>query len=341
MAQVRSGKASAAGTAAALAYGGRVRLVLPVHDVHRPLPGEQLPVPPVAGGHHAVKKVHATGHGLNDVAGGAHTHEIPGLFLGHVGLHRVDDFVHHLRRLSHRKAADGVAVAVELGNFLHMPHPQVRKRGPLIDAKEHLPGIHRVRQGIEPLVLHDAPLQPPGRPFAGRLGVFVRRGVLHAFVKRHRNVAAKVGLNLHGLLRPHENPMPVDVGGKGHALLPDLPQGGQRKHLKPTGIRENRAVPTHEPVQSAHLPHNPVAGPQMQVVGVGKLNLAADFPQVQGADAALDGTLRAHVHKHRGLDLATVGTGKHAAPRPALIRNHFKHEWLLIPEILRGKTPPD
>ncbi len=74
----------------------------------------------VAGRHDAVKEVHAPGHRLDDVDG-VPTHEVAGLVLGHVGLHRVDDLVHHLRRLAHRQSADGVAVAVELGDLLHMP----------------------------------------------------------------------------------------------------------------------------------------------------------------------------------------------------------------------------
>ena len=97
----------------------------------------------VAGGHHAVEEVHAPGHALDDVAGSAHAHEVPGLVLGHVGLHRVDDLVHHLRGLPHREPPDGVAVAVDLGDLVHVPHPQVRKRGALVDAEEHLPRVHR------------------------------------------------------------------------------------------------------------------------------------------------------------------------------------------------------
>ncbi|MPN00261.1 hypothetical protein SDC9_147455 [bioreactor metagenome] len=211
-----------------------------------------------------------------------------------------------------------------------MPHPQVRKRGPLIDAEEHLPGIHGVRQSVQPPVFRDAPLQPSRRPLAGRLRVLVGSGILHALVKGHGDVAAQVGLNLHGFLRPHEDAVPVDVGGEGDALLLNLPQGGQRKHLKPAGVRQNRAVPVHKLMKPAHLAHHLITGAQMQVIGVGKLDLTADLPEVEGAGAALDGSLCAHVHEHRGLNHAAVCAGELAPPRAALIFDDFKHERLLF-----------
>ena len=279
----------------------------------------------VAGGHDAVEEVHPPGHPFDDVAGGAHAHEIPGLVRRHVGLHRVDDLVHDLRGLPHRQAPDGVAVAVDLGDLFHVPHPQVRERGPLVDAKKHLPRVHGVRQAVEPVVLRLAPRQPAGSALAAGLGVLVGCGVLHALVKGHGDVAAQVGLDPHGLLRPHEDLPAVDVGGEGDPLLPDLPQGRQGEHLEPAGVRQDGAVPVHELVEAPHLPDDLVPGPQVQVVGVGELDLAAHLFQIVGGDAAFDGTLGAHVHEHRRLDHAAVGAGEFAAPGAALGFQHFEH----------------
>ena len=39
---------------------------------------------------------------------------------------------------------------------------------------------------------------------------------------------------------------------------------------------------SHELVQAAHLPHHVVAGTQVQVVGVGQLDLAAQLLQIEG-----------------------------------------------------------
>ena len=71
--------------------------------------------------------------------------------------------IHHLRGLPHRQAADGIAVAVQLGDLLHVPDPQIVIGAALVDAEEHLPGIDGIRQGVEPVVLRLAPLQPPER----------------------------------------------------------------------------------------------------------------------------------------------------------------------------------
>ena len=65
-------------------------------------------------------------------------------------------------------------------------------------------------------------------------------------------------------------------------------------------------------MQAAHFPHHLIGGTQMQMVGVAELHLAADVLQILSAERALDGTLGAHIHKHRGLDSA-VGAGEFTA----------------------------
>lgn len=52
-----------------LADGALVSLVFLIHDVHGPLPSEELAVAAVAGWHDAVKKINAPADRLNDVAG--------------------------------------------------------------------------------------------------------------------------------------------------------------------------------------------------------------------------------------------------------------------------------
>ena len=80
------------------------------------------------------------------------------------------------------------------------------------------------------------------------------------------------------------------MGGKGHTLLLDLTQAGQGKHLKPAGICQDGSVPPHKPVQSAHLSHHIVPGPQVQMIGVGQLDLAADVLEVKGTEPSLGHT---------------------------------------------------
>ena len=150
-----------------------------------------------------------------------------------------------------------------------MPYPQIGVGGTLVDAEKHLSGVYRVRQCVQPVVLLFAAFQPPQRPFAGGLGVVIGRGVFHAFVKGHGDVAAQIALDTHTLLRTHEDAVSVQVAGKRHALLLDLSQPCQREHLKAAAVGEDGAIPAHELMKSSHLPHHIVAGAQVQVIGVG------------------------------------------------------------------------
>ena len=78
-------------------------------------------------------------------------------------------------------------------------------------------------------------------------------------------------------------------------------------------------------MQAAHLLDHIVAGAQMQMIGVGQLDLAADVLEIKGAEPALDGRLGAHVHKHRCLHHAAVGAAELAPPGAALFFNDLKH----------------
>ena len=82
-------------------------------------------------------------------------------------------------------------------------------------------------------------------------------------------------------------------------------------------------------MEAAQLLHQLVAGAEVKMVGVGQLDLAANLFQVMGRHAALNGRLRTHIHKNRGLDSAAVGTGKFSPPGAALGFDHFKHRVLL------------
>ena len=98
--------------------------------------------------------------------------------------------------------------------------------------------------------------------------------------------------------------MAVDVGVEVNALLLDLAEACQGKHLEAAGIRKDRAVPVHELMESAQLFDQFISGPHMKVVRVGKLHLGADPPEIVGGYGSLDGSHSAHVHKDRRLDRA-------------------------------------
>ena len=103
------------------------------------------------------------------------------------------------------------------------------------------------------------------------------------------------------------------MGRERHALFFDLAQPRERKNLKAAGVRENRPLPRHEFVKSAHFLHNLVARAKMQMVRVRKLHLRSDVLQILRGQRALDGRLRADIHKYRRLHCA-VRAGKFAPP---------------------------
>ena len=70
--------------------------------------------------------------------------------------------------------------------------------------------------------------------------------------------------------------------------------------------------------------HNLIARAQMQMIGVGQLDLTTDVFQIRRTQRALDRALRTDIHKYRGL-YRSVRTGKYTAPRRALGFQKFKH----------------
>ena len=94
------------------------------------------------------------------------------------------------------------------------------------------------------------------------------------------------------------------MGLKGDALLADLTKLCQGKNLKPAGIGKNRAIPPDELMQPAQGIYHLVGRSDMQMIGIGKLNLAADFFEILRGDAALDRTAGADIHENGRFDCA-------------------------------------
>ncbi len=142
---------------------------------------------------------------------------------------------------------------------------------------------------------------------------------------------------LHTLLRPHEDAVAVQMAGEGDALLRDLPQTRQREHLKAAGGPSGWGRP-HRMNRAVHpSAHHVIAGAQVQVVGIGQLDLASQLLQVESIDAALDGPLCS----------TFMNTGVCTSPPWA----HRKRPRRAVPSVLmtsnmefllyhRGYTPP-
>ena len=210
-----------------------------------------------------------------------------------------------------------------------MLYAQIGVGAALVDAPEHLPGIDRRFQSIEAGVFRLAAHQPTIGPADGGFHIIVGCGILDALVKGHADVRTEIRLDLHALLRAHEDLPAVQVGGKIDALLLDLPQTGQGEHLKAAGVGQNRPVPGHKLMQSAQIVDHLVTGPQVQMVGVGKLHLTTDVFQVCRAEGPLDGSLSADIHKYRRLNRA-VGADKYSPARHSFCFQQLKHNYLTL-----------
>ena len=135
MAHVGTAVMAASRTAAALVEGPGVLGVFFVAQVHLTMPGKQISVTGVAGGHDAIEEIHAHVNRLKNIAGRTDAHQVSRLVLGHIRLHHVDDAVHILRCLTDGQAADGVTVQVHLGDLFHVIDTQILIRRALIDTK--------------------------------------------------------------------------------------------------------------------------------------------------------------------------------------------------------------
>ena len=193
-----------------------------------------------------------------------------------MGFYRLDDIVHLLSSFAHSKAAYGITGQVQLGNPFHMVHPDIRIGAALVDAPKHLLLVNSIGQGVQPGIFRLTPFQPTEGTVSALLHIVPGRRIFHTLVKGHTNIRTQIGLDAHTLLRAHKNLMPIDMRGKGNALLLDFPQGCQAKHLESAGVCKDWAVPGHKFMQASAFLYQLITGTQVQVVGITQLHLAAD-----------------------------------------------------------------
>ena len=304
MADVRAGEIPAGVAVAALFNRAEIVGVLRVADNQTPLIGKAGAVARNAGGEHAVKHINAAIHALHEAIRAAHAHQIARLVHRHIGHHRVEHAIHDGLRLADGKAADAVAGEIHIAERLRALDAQILVKRALHNAEHGL---------ILARVIFLAALRPAVRAEHGLLRGLVVAGIRRAHVKRHGDVAAQRLLNGHAGLRTDEHLAAVEVAAEMHALFLDLAQAGEREDLESAGIGEDRLIPAHKFVQPARLLDQFLAGADVQVIGVGEDDLRADLVQF-ARGRPLDGRLRAHRHKDRGLDVAVRGM-HNAAPR--------------------------
>ena len=192
MAEVGAGIAAADRAITERVDGAGVPFIFLIPDVQDAGPGEQMAVTSVSRGHDTVEEVDAPRHALDDISRRSDAHQITGLVLRHIFLHRLDGIVHLLVRLPYGQSADGIARQIELRDLFHMSDTKVMEHRALIDAKQHLPRIDRIRFGIILSQGGFTARQPARRARAGGFHILVRRRNLHALIKGHGDVGAKV-----------------------------------------------------------------------------------------------------------------------------------------------------
>jgi hypothetical protein len=155
---------------------------------------------------------------------------------------------------------------------------------------------------------------PAGGHFHRRSGAGTIHGKLGTFVKRHDDVGAESDLSFHRALGAEEMRRAIQVRPKGHTFLVDLAQLVQTENLKSAGVSEDRPAPSHEPMQPAQLSHGLDARPQIEVIGIAKNHVCAQFLQCV-LRHAFHRSQRSHRHEYRRLD---CGMRREEAPAARL-----------------------
>jgi hypothetical protein len=122
-----------------------------------------------------------------------------------------------------------------------------------------------------------------------------------------------VGLDLHTLLGTHKNALTVYVRCELYAFFGNLTKLRKRKHLESAAVGKYGTVPIHKLMKSTELIDKLVSGTDMKMIGIGKLNLTANFTKILGRDTALNCSASTYVHKYRCLDVAVYGMEYSAA----------------------------
>ena len=275
-------------TVAALFDRAWVLGILGLAQVDPPVAGEQAGVACKARRQHTVKHVDPAADSLEQVLGGAHSHEVARPVLGQQGNHVVEHGMHLFFGLSDAQPADGIPRQVEPGQKACALPAQLGVDPTLDNAKQGL-----VSAGLR----FPAAFRPAMRALHGLFAVcpIVRSGTL---VKGHDDVRPQFLLDGNDTLGRKAVLRPVEVGAKGHPIVVDFAQPLEAEHLESAAVGEDRMRPVHESVQVAEAGDHVGARAQVQVVRVAEDEARTCLLQFLGADG-LDRSLCAHRSKDR------------------------------------------
>lgn len=235
-----------------------------------------------AGWKDTIENVDAAQDAIDQVLGCADSHQIARFAFGQERRDHLQRGVHLLLGLAHRESADGDAGRIERSDEISGGRAQVPLYAALDDPEQSL---------VRPPLRLQAAFRPAMRPLHSDFGVGVVVGI-GALVERHDDVRAEVLLNGNGLLGGEAMRRAVNVTLERHAVIVDLAGLRQREDLKAARVGEHRTRPLHEPVQAAHVAHELVAGPQVEMVGIAQDERRVDILELFGRER-LDCPLRA------------------------------------------------
>ena len=211
------------------------------------------------------------------VGRGAHAHQVTGFAGRQDGTDHLQHFVHFLRRLPYRQAADAVSAAVVViqgEGVLHRLFAQIRIHAALDDGEHHLAVPV---QGFRPVEMKGKTLQPALREPQGLFGIAVIGIARAAFVQGHNDIGTDDPLGLHVVFRGEGMAGTVDMRGEGAAVRRQFADGGQGENLEAAAICQDGTVPVFEPMQAARLAEGVQTGPQIEMIGIPQDDFRTDI----------------------------------------------------------------
>jgi hypothetical protein len=226
-------------------------------------------------------------------------------------------------RLAHAEPAEGQAVERQRGELGEVRAAQGEVGATLHDAEAQL--VRREDRGAQRRGLA-RPAGAAGDGVEHGAGVGVAR---RAVIEDHADVGAERGLGAQHRLGGHAVARAVEVGLVADAVVVDLLQAAQAKHLEAAAVGQDRPIPGHHGVQPAELGDPRGARAMAEVVAVAEHDLGAGLAQVVGVEA-LHGAVGAHRHEGRGVDRAVGGPQATGAGRAAgVLREQLEGAWPL------------
>ncbi len=270
----------------------------PVFKVQRPPMGKGLRIAARPGRQNAIKLVNPAHHRTHKVRWLANPHQVTRLVRGQHIDTEIKRIKHDLLALANRKTTDRMPRKVKFGKLFRTFAPQIFKNTALLNA------IKRIAFALDKRIL--GPLGPAHRHAHGIRGLLFGRRERGAFVKRHGDGRSQQMLDFHRPFRRQGKFAPVDMAFERNTIFGNLAQLGQRHHLIPAAIGQDRLVPIHEFVQTAKACNAFRTGAQHQVICIAQKNLRTRIGDIF-RQHALDRGSRSNRHEGRGIDHAVGG----------------------------------